>query len=278
MNKILSVLLAVSIMFSIAFIADSSIKAYSDATSTKIVEINTRNSIVSTAGPNGESCPGYPPYPTTTPHPIDTQEPTPTPLSETPTPIATPTATPKPTVTPGGTDHCVMTPQYVHATGVKISKQSASINIGKTYKLTATVYPTNARYKSVIWKSSNTSIASVSSTGLVFAKAKGTAIITVKTVYGGLIATCKVTVIQPVTRVRLNKSLLTLKQGKTYKLIATLYPLNASNKKVTWKSGNKGIVRVSSTGVIKGIKKGTTYIYVHTVNGNKIAKCKVTIK
>ncbi len=78
--------------------------------------------------------------------------------------------------------------------------------------------------------------------------------------------------------IKLNKVKLTLAKGKTYKLTATINPTNASNKKVTWKSGSKKIATVSSKGVVKGIRKGAVNIYVYTVEGKKCAKCKVIIK
>jgi hypothetical protein len=81
-----------------------------------------------------------------------------------------------------------------------------------------------------------------------------------------------------VKSVKLSKSLLAIRRTKTYKLTATINPSNASNKRVTWKSGNKAIATVGASGIVKGIRKGTTYIYVHTVNGNKTARCKVTVK
>ncbi|MFA6308804.1 MAG: Ig-like domain-containing protein [Clostridia bacterium] len=67
-------------------------------------------------------------------------------------------------------------------------------------------------------------------------------------------------------------------KGSTYKLTATVNPSNASNKNTTWKSGNKAIATAPSKGIVKGIKKGTVYVYVYTVDGNKNARCKVTVK
>jgi hypothetical protein len=81
-----------------------------------------------------------------------------------------------------------------------------------------------------------------------------------------------------VTGVSLNKTTLSLDQGKTYQLKVTVKPSNAANKKVTWKSGNTKIATVSSKGVVKGIKAGTAYIYVTTADGKKSAKCKVIVK
>jgi len=81
-----------------------------------------------------------------------------------------------------------------------------------------------------------------------------------------------------VKSVKLNKTSLSILKGKTFKLIPTINPSNSSNKKVTWKSSNVKIASVSSTGTVKGIKKGIAYIMVVTVDGKKSAKCKVVVK
>jgi lysophospholipase L1-like esterase len=81
-----------------------------------------------------------------------------------------------------------------------------------------------------------------------------------------------------VKSVKLNKTKLTLVKGKSYKLIAKVYPTNAKNRKLTWKSGSKAIATVNSTGMVKGIRRGTVNIYVYTVDGKKTAKCRVTVK
>jgi len=82
----------------------------------------------------------------------------------------------------------------VPVTGVAMSPTSASITVGGTQQLTATVAPSNATNKNVTWSSSNTSVATVSSTGLVTAVSAGSATITVITVDHAKTATCAVTV------------------------------------------------------------------------------------
>jgi len=210
---------------------------------------------------------------TLTPTPTPTQTPTPT---RTPAPTSTSTSTP--TLTPTLIPTSTPTPTPIPVTGVTISKTSASIKVPLTLQLKAAVSPSNAVNKAVKWTSSNTKVATVSSTGKVTSKSKGSATITVTTVSGGKKATCKVTVIQPVISVKLSKTTLSIHKGKTSKLIPIINPSNASNKKVTWKSSNKAIAIVSSTGTVKGIKKGIAYITVVTVDGKKSAKCKVIVK
>jgi hypothetical protein len=66
----------------------------------------------------------------------------------------------------------------VSVSGISLNKASISLNVGDTATLTATVLPDNATYKSVVWSSSDDSVASVTSNGVVTAKNAGSAIIT----------------------------------------------------------------------------------------------------
>jgi beta-glucanase (GH16 family) len=88
----------------------------------------------------------------------------------------------------------------VAVTGVSLSSTTASLTVGSTKQLTATIAPTNATNQAVTWSSSNTAYATVSSSGLVTAIAAGTATITVKTTDGSKTATCVVTVTSSTTK------------------------------------------------------------------------------
>ena len=79
-------------------------------------------------------------------------------------------------------------------TGVSLNKTSASLTVGDTQTLTATVNPSNATNKKVSWSSSNANVAKVDANGKVTAVAAGSATITVKTIDGNKIATCIITV------------------------------------------------------------------------------------
>ena len=91
---------------------------------------------------------------------------------------------------------CVVTvkPKVISVTSVSLDYSSLTLTEGDSQTLTATVSPSNATDKSVTWSSSNTSVAIVSSTGVVTSKTAGTATITVRTSDGGKTATCSVTV------------------------------------------------------------------------------------
>jgi uncharacterized protein YjdB len=82
----------------------------------------------------------------------------------------------------------------VSVTGVSVSPTSASIAVGRTQQLTATITPSNATNQTVTWTSSNNGVATVSSTGLVTGVAAGTATITVTTQDGAKTAISAITV------------------------------------------------------------------------------------
>ena len=82
----------------------------------------------------------------------------------------------------------------VPVTGVTLSENSLALQVGETHTLAATVIPEDADNKNVTWTSDDTSVATVSESGLVTAIGEGTATITVTTADGGLTATCMVTV------------------------------------------------------------------------------------
>ena len=139
----------------------------------------------------------------------------------------------------------------VAAAKVTLNATSKKITTGKSFTLKATVAPSNTTDK-VVWKSSNTKVATVSANGTVKAVKAGTAVITATA--GKVKATCKVTVANPVYKVTSIKLAAApsryITAGKKVQLRATIAPSNATNKAVTWKSSNTRIATVSSTGIV----------------------------
>ena len=148
-------------------------------------------------------------------------------------------------------------------TKVTLNKTSAKLYKGQSITLTATIAPSNATNKAVTWKTSDSSIATVSG-GKVTAKKAGTATITAETV-NGIKATCKVTV---TNYIKLNKDSISLGKGETFKLTA--------DKTVNWRTSNSKVATVKN-GKITAKKAGTVTITAKTSNG-KTATCKVTVK
>lgn len=159
-------------------------------------------------------------------------------------------------------------------TKVTLDKTSVILVKGATAKLAATIAPTSAKKAELTWSSSNTKVATVSSSGKITAVKDGTAVITVETANGKK-ATCKVIVATP-SKIKLNKTSLTLTITETYSLKTTLTPSSAAKATLTWSSSNKKVATVSSSGKVKAIKSGTATITVKSANGKK-ATCKVTV-
>ena len=175
---------------------------------------------------------------------------------------------------------CKVIVDHVHVTDVTLDKTTATLTVGDTVTLTATVSPEDATDKSVTWTSDNESVATIDSNGKITAVAEGTAIIVVATHDGGKIATCKVIVNEAVihvTDVTLDKTSITLDPCSTEQLTATVLPEEATDKSVTWTSLNTNIATVDSNGKITAVAKGTTTITVKTNDGDKTATCSVTI-
>jgi uncharacterized protein YjdB len=165
-------------------------------------------------------------------------------------------------------------------TGIKLNKTSTTLYTGKTETLKASIAPSGAYNKQVTWSSSNTAVATVTSSGQVKGIKAGTAVIKATAKDGSTkYAQCKVTVRQAVTGIKLNKSNMALMAGKTEKLKLSVLPANASNKQVTWTSSNTAVATVSSSGQVMAIKAGTAVIKATAKDGSgKYAQCKVTVK
>lgn len=159
------------------------------------------------------------------------------------------------------------------STSIKLNAKTMSLNKGAYKQLKATI--TKNSTDKVTWSSSNKKVATVDKNGVVAGVKKGTATITAKT-SSGKKATCKVTVKVPATKVKLNKTKVTLAKGKSVTLKATMTP-SSSTDKLTWTTSNKKVATVTSKGKVTAVKKGTATITVKTSSGKK-ATCKVTVK
>ena len=175
----------------------------------------------------------------------------------------------------------------VDVNSIKLNRTSYTYNRttkNGTLTLKATVNPTNATNKKVTYKSSNTKVATVNGNGVVTLKSRGTAVITATSSANSKIkANCKVTVVQRVTSVKLNRKSVTLKakgkaKQKTCTLKATVNPSNANVKTVTYKSSNSKVATVNSKGKVIAKKKGRATVTVTTRDGRKTAKCKIIVK
>lgn len=147
-----------------------------------------------------------------------------------------------------------------------LDKKTAAVYTGKTVTLKAT---SNDKDAKVTFKSSNTKVATVSSTGVVKGVKAGTATITAA--YGNATATCTVTVKAP--SVKFAKKTVVVYKGKTATVKATL----AGVSSVKYTSSNNKVATVNSkTGAVKGLKAGT--VTITATSGKLKATYKLTVK
>lgn len=169
----------------------------------------------------------------------------------------------------------------VAVSGITLNNSTLSLTTGQNFTLQAMLSPSNATNKEVTWESSDAGVAAVSKDGVVTAKKAGKATIVAKAAdESGKYASCVVTVTEvkkEVTGVTLNKSSLNLGIGGSEVLSATVLPADATNKQVTWLSSTPSVATVSQSGVVTGVKEGTTQISVITAEGSKTAICSVTV-
>ena len=170
----------------------------------------------------------------------------------------------------------------IKVTSITLSDTSINLTKGSTKALTATVSPSNATEQGVTWSSNSSTVASVSTSGLVTAKKTGTATITATAKDGsGIKTTCTVKVTTPVTGISLNKATLSLNKGASETLTATIAPSDADNKNVTW-SGSANGITVDSSGKVTVLSTATagktaTIVATSAEDSSIKAQCVVTV-
>ncbi|SHJ24696.1 Ig-like domain-containing protein, partial [Pseudobutyrivibrio xylanivorans] len=204
--------------------------------------------------------------------------------------VAAGTATITVTADGGKTATCTVTvtepsepeePVAVENITVTAAGDATSITKGQTLQLTVEVTPENATNKEVEW-SSDVETVTVSATGLVSVEADETATevtITATAKDGSEVSdNITFTIADPVavTGVTLNKSTTSIVEGTTETLEATVAPVDATNKNVTWSSDNEDVATVED-GVVTGVAAGTATITVTTEDGDFEAECEVTV-
>ncbi len=158
------------------------------------------------------------------------------------------------------------------------------MTVGDIGSITANVSPTNTtQSKDISFSSSDSKIIGITSASgsacKISANGAGTATITAKS-SNGKTAICKITVNEKVvtidaTSITLNMSNITLEEGKSQNITATIKPTNTTDKTITWSSNNTNVATVSN-GKITAIKEGSAIITAKTSNG-KTAKINVTV-
>ncbi len=167
----------------------------------------------------------------------------------------------------------------VPATGVTVSLCAGSLAGTGVRQLTARVEPWDVTDKTVNWKTSDASVLTVNSAGIVTAVAPGTATITATTQDGSKSGTFSLTVGNnvPVSGITVAPALATINTESTRQLTATIAPWDVTNKIVSWKTSNASVATVSTSGLVTPVAAGTATITATTEDGGKTAASLITV-
>lgn len=172
---------------------------------------------------------------------------------------------------------CTVRVDGIDARGIeRVGDKTVTMGLNQTRQLQVKITPSDTTNKNVQWTSSNNSVATVDSNGVVTSKNSGSTIITVTT-HNGLKTEFFIEVETPVTNITLNSNEINLNPGGTFKLDATVNPSNASNKNIKWISANESIATVDQSGNVTADVAGTTYISAVSADGKVVATCTVNV-
>lgn len=168
-------------------------------------------------------------------------------------------------------------PAIVAVESIALNQSAATVTEGKTLTLTAVVKPDNATDKTVTWAASPDSVVRITTGGkngetcTVLVKSVGSAVVTASA--QGHTATCTITAAAKpveVSSIKLDSTALSLTEGDTARLTATVLPDNATNKTVTWTTDAPEVATVAN-GVVTAKSAGAAIITATA--GSKTARC-----
>jgi hypothetical protein len=176
----------------------------------------------------------------------------------------------------------VFDPDVIPVTNIMVSPAMTSLFVGESKLLSTLVYPSNASDKSLNWSSSDTSMATVNSNGLVTAHNAGIVTVTASTQDGAYTDECVVTVVSkeiiPVSGVNISTDSVTLTTvGEKKTLNVTVLPSNATNQNLSWSSNNTSVATVNGNGQVTAIAAGNASIIVSSDDGGFTDSCIISV-
>lgn len=173
--------------------------------------------------------------------------------------------------------------RVISVASLSLNETALSLVEGDSFQLTAEVAPANATDRTLTWSSSDVNVITVDQTGLVLAVAPGSAVVTVKANDGSNVeASCSVTVEQKIVLVSsivLNETTVTIKEGETFQLTASVLPANATDASFLWASSDATLATVDATGLVQALLAGEVVITASANDASGVsASCNVKIE
>ena len=169
---------------------------------------------------------------------------------------------------------------------IEFEQENYQLNVGNAITLTPVFTPVDVANQKIVWSVSEEGVVSINEEGLITALAtgEGKSVVVTATLASNESISASTTVTVPVqtiltSKIKLNKSKVTIVKGNSAQLVAQITPENATNQDVRWTSSDSSVAFVSNTGEVVGLKPGKATITATTKDGTKLsASCKVTVK
>lgn len=160
----------------------------------------------------------------------------------------------------GYTANCIVTVKDLN-TIITLNETNYKLGLKKTFQLTAQISGKPASNKQITWSSDKKSVVTVTQNGMITGIKEGSGTITCKATDGsGAKATCDVRVITQVTELEVEPTYITLVEGKSQRITASIRPGNATYASPVWSVDNTNVAIVNSKGVVTGIKAGKAVV------------------
>ncbi len=167
---------------------------------------------------------------------------------------------------------------YAEIEKMYLSAENLTLEKGDQTQLSCRYIPMDAKFAQTVWGSSDTEVVSVDENGIVKALHGGKADVIATSSDGKFSKSCEVTVKVTLTGIVLDLNNLSLVEGETGKLNATLIPEDTTTPDYYWNSSNPSVVSVDENGHLKALKAGTAIITVTTRQKGFSASCQITVK
>ena len=168
----------------------------------------------------------------------------------------------------------------IPVTDVVLNKSELTLEEGESEMLSVTISPEDATDRTIVWSSTNDSVATVDQSGVVTAVKEGTAVIQAWSESAGMGSLCLVTVNKAVIHVEgiiMVSPDYTIRSFDTVQLVAETIPLNPTDRTILWSSSNPDVAAVNDDGLVMGKKSGAAVITAKTNDGGYTCSCTITV-
>lgn len=165
---------------------------------------------------------------------------------------------------------------------IKFGDSEVTLEAGTSYVPILAISPLNATNKTLVWASSNNSVATVSEKGVITAVGEGTCYVTVSSASNPAVMAVAIINVtnstSTVTEIKLSKYEMKLSVGSSDISIVTMLPVDAENKEEFWTSSDISVATVDEMGWVYGVGKGECIVTVYSMDNHNVkAEIKVTV-